>query len=289
MQAVASAASTPPTAPTTPTWTTKALSGEGSHAGRDVVHDKTCEQLAAGRRIGRARPLIERVAVERKMSAQIKNHGGRIYYEAEDGESIVSLADFYQERLGCAHAPGTAEHDASRASVAICRAKSRVRRSSCCAQGESDVAATARWEGSAAGVVDSHIGGQCSAGQPWHCTGMVWNATLLAVRGQRRTHNCAATSWGRVPGTHGDNLLPLILALPPLVDGLLWDVPWPAGLGHGSYPPPILRVGGFTYWGAGGRHWRPEHAQQYRAYMESGRSSSCRAWPPRRPPSGWPS
>lgn len=53
----------------------------------------------AGRRIGRARALIESVAVERTMAVQIKHHGGRIRYEAEDGESTVALVHVYSERV----------------------------------------------------------------------------------------------------------------------------------------------------------------------------------------------
>lgn len=64
-----------------------------------ITRDKTREQLAAGRRIGRVRALIERVVVERKMSVTIKNNGGRIFYEEADGESIVSLVYVYPERV----------------------------------------------------------------------------------------------------------------------------------------------------------------------------------------------
>lgn len=64
-----------------------------------LTRDKTREQLVAGRRIGRARALIEQAVADRKMVVKIQNQGGPIFYESADGESIVSLVYVYPERI----------------------------------------------------------------------------------------------------------------------------------------------------------------------------------------------
>lgn len=67
--------------------------------GTYITRDKTREQLAVGRRIGRTRALIEKAVEERKLPVKILNQGGRIYYEHANGESIVSLVYVYPERF----------------------------------------------------------------------------------------------------------------------------------------------------------------------------------------------
>lgn len=227
-----------------------------------MTRDKTREQLAAGRRIGRARALIERVAVERKMAVQIKRTM-EAAFTLRGGRRRI-------HRLSCICLPGARPGDAQSGGAVWSRhccasrgghRRSRLgpgdRRAHCeqrcemprevaadgvqllrCAQGECGVAATARWEGSDAGVVDMRAEAG-NAVQGSHYIAQVRCGTQLCrwYAGNAERWMTPATSWGRVPGTHGDNLLPPILAQPPLVDGLLWDVRWSAGLGLGIYPP----------------------------------------------------